>query len=87
MLTLPLKQDGVEPEPAPVTDITMSEYVMEETEPAGTEPERGYSILLVEDNDDMREFLSEQLSQNFVIDSCCNGREGSRQGSLSTTMT
>lgn len=75
ILTLPLKQDGVEPEPAPVTDITMSEYVMEETEPAGTEPERGYSILLVEDNDDMREFLSEQLSQNFVIDSCCNGRE------------
>lgn len=75
ILTLPLKQEGVEVETAPVTDITMNEYVMEDNEPASSEPEHGYSILLVEDNDDMREFLSEQLSQNFVIDSCSNGQE------------
>lgn len=75
MLTLPLKQDGIEPEAAPVTDVTMNQYVMEDNDHASSEPERSYSILLVEDNDDMREFLSEQLSQNFVIDSCCNGQE------------
>lgn len=75
VLTLPLKQEGVEVETLPVTDSTMNEYVMEETDTASSEPERSYSILLVEDNDDMREFLSEQLSQNFVIDSCCNGQE------------
>ncbi|MDE5659021.1 MAG: response regulator, partial [Muribaculaceae bacterium] len=62
-------------ETAPVTDITMNEYVMEDNDHESSEPERSYSILLVEDNDDMREFLSEQLSQNFVIDSCCNGQE------------
>lgn len=75
VLTLPIKQAGVEPDTAPVTDITMNEYVMEETEATTNEPDRSYSILLVEDNDDMREFLSEQLSQNFVIDSCSNGQE------------
>lgn len=75
VLTLPLKQDGVEVEAAPVTDITMNEYVMEDNDHESSEPERSYSILLVEDNDDMREFLSEQLAQNFVIDSCCNGQE------------
>lgn len=75
VLTLPLRQEGVEMDNAPVTDISMNEYVMEDNEPATSEPERGYSILLVEDNDDMREFLSEQLSQNFVIDSCSNGQE------------
>lgn len=74
-LTLPLKQPGIETESVPVTDVTMNEYVMEETEPTSLEAERSYSILLVEDNDDMREFLADQLSQNFVIDSCCNGQE------------
>lgn len=75
VLTLPLRQEGVELETAPVTNATMNEYVMEEAETTVEEPERSYSLLLVEDNDEMREFLSDQLSQNFVIDSCANGQE------------
>lgn len=75
VLTLPLRKDDMEAEAVPVTDVTMNEYVMEETVPTSLEQEHSYSILLVEDNDDMREFLADQLSQNFVIDTCCNGQE------------
>ena len=41
---------------------TMAEYVMEE-ESAFTPTADGYSLLFVEDNDEMRDFLSEQLSK------------------------
>lgn len=75
VLILPLKQEGVEIESVPVTDVAMNDYVIEEAEPTSFETEHSYSILLVDDNDDMREFLAEQLSKNFVIDSCCNGQE------------
>ena len=74
-LTLPLKCADVDVESVPMTDATMTEYVMEETESNSSETEHSYSLLLVEDNDDMREFLADQLSQNFVIDSCSNGQE------------
>lgn len=75
LLTLPLKQDGVEIEMQPIADVEKNDYVIEEAEPAPFETEQSYSILLVDDNDDMREFLAEQLSKNFVIDTCCNGQE------------
>ncbi|MBD5224439.1 MAG: response regulator [Bacteroidales bacterium] len=72
VLEIPLRQEGVdaEAEPSP----TMTEYVMED-ESAFEENTVGYSILLVEDNDEMRQFLSEQLSKNFSVETAPNGVE------------
>lgn len=74
-LELPLHQEGVEPEPeqSPV----MTEYVLEE-ESAFTDAGNGYSLMLVEDNDEMRAFLSEQLSKNFTVETAVNGVEALR---------
>lgn len=74
VLTLPLRQEGVEIEPTAVETGPMTEYILKD-ELAQQNSETGYSILLVEDNDQMREFLYDQLSQNFVIETAVNGKD------------
>lgn len=71
-LTLPLKVDIDEPvmDASPV----MAEYVMEEDSPVMSN-NSSYSLLFVDDNDEMREFLYDQLSKNFVVETACNGEE------------
>lgn len=71
VLRIPLRQEGVQPESDP--SPTMSEYVMEE-ESAFTPMAGGYSLLLVEDNDEMRGFLAEQLSKTFCVETAPDGR-------------
>ena len=69
-LSLPLNLREEDSAPNPV----MAEYVMEEESPmAGSN--LGYSLLFVDDNDEMRDFLYEQLSQDFVVETACDGRE------------
>ena len=70
VLEIPLRQEGVEPEAEP--SATMAEYVMEE-ESAFTPTADGYSLLFVEDNDEMRDFLSEQLSKSFSVETAVDG--------------
>ncbi|MCM1109601.1 MAG: response regulator [Clostridium sp.] len=74
-LTLPLKQEGVE-SPIDNADPVMADFVMEdEPQPVAGETPSGYSLLLVEDNSEMRAFLNEQLSHHFVVDTAENGKE------------
>lgn len=75
ILTLPLRQEGMEPEPMSTPTAAMNEFVMEEASTGNSEPAQSYTLLLVEDNEEMREFLADQLSLNFVIDACANGKE------------
>lgn len=71
-LTLPLKVDIDEP----VVDASpvMTEYVLEEDSPVMSN-NSSYSLLFVDDNDEMREFLYDQLSKNFVVETARNGVE------------
>lgn len=73
-LRLPMRQaiSDATPEPTP----TMTEYVMDEGETSSfAEDINGYSMLLVEDNDEMRDFLSGQLGQSFSVETAANGKE------------
>lgn len=71
-LTLPLIQEGVE---SPLTSFNpvLTDYVMDE-EPQAANAPAGNSLLLVEDNPEMRDFLNEQLSRYFVIETAENGK-------------
>lgn len=71
-LTLPLKAEIDEPEinASPI----MTEYVLEEDSPMMPN-NSSYTLLFVDDNDEMREFLYDQLSKNFVVETACNGEE------------
>lgn len=71
-LTLPIRVDLDEP----VADASpvMTEYVLDEESPVVSD-NSSYSLLFVDDNDEMREFLYDQLSKNFVVETACNGQE------------
>lgn len=74
-LTLPLRQDGVEIAAPDAVQSDIDEYIMKEDEvkPRVDAAEQSYSILLVEDNEQMRDFLYDQLSRNFVVETAENG--------------
>lgn len=74
-LTLPLRQDDVEIVAPDAVKSDMDEYIMKEDEvkPRVDAAEQSYSILLVEDNEQMRDFLYDQLSRNFVVETAENG--------------
>ena len=72
-LKLPLQQQGVE-QPLVNADPVRTEYVMDD-EPQQSHASTGNSLLLVEDNTEMRNFLREQLENYFVIDTAENGKE------------
>lgn len=69
---LPLNVDL--PETDSQVDPVMSEYVLDEESPMSND-NLSYSILLVDDNDEMREFLCDQLSQYFIVETASNGNE------------
>ena len=71
-LTLPLKAAIEEPEinASPV----MTEYVLEEDSPVRTETS-SYSLLFVDDNEEMRDFLYDQLSKDFNVETAADGEE------------
>ncbi|MDE6077802.1 MAG: response regulator, partial [Muribaculaceae bacterium] len=73
VLRIPLKQESVVTEKVE-TNPTMTEYVMDD-QSLLTTPEAGYSLLFVDDNDEMREFLYDQLSKSFVVETAASGVE------------
>ncbi|MDE7397785.1 MAG: response regulator [Muribaculum sp.] len=73
VLTLPLRQEGAEI-PIAGADPVMTEYVMDD-ELQSAKSMTGNSMLLVEDNEEMRTFLYEQVSRYFVVDTAENGKE------------
>ena len=72
VLEIPLMQEGVVIEVA--NDPIKADYVIED-EKSLDPPAAGYSLLLVEDNDEMREFLSGQLDKSFAVETAANGEE------------
>lgn len=75
-LRLPRKADIDEPEinASPV----MTEYLLDEDSPV-TSNNSSYTLLFVDDNDEMREFLYDQLSKDFIVETACNGEEALRK--------
>lgn len=73
-LTLPLQQEGVEVVEPVLTD-EMDGYILKENEQKHRfeGEERSYLLLLVEDNEQMRDFLEDQLSQSFVLETAKDG--------------
>ena len=71
-LTLPLKAEIEEPEIN--TSPVMTEYLLEEDSPMMSD-NSSYTLLFVDDNDEMREFLYDQLSKDFVVETACNGED------------
>lgn len=72
VLNIPLQQENVEIEKT--MSPAMTEYVMEEdTHPVSELV--GYSLLFVDDNEDMRDFLAEQLSESFNVETAADGNE------------
>ena len=74
VLTIPLRREGVETVEMD-TNPTMAEYVMEEETTSLTAPAEGYSLLFVDDNDEMRDFLRDQLSRSFLVETAASGEE------------
>lgn len=73
VLKIPLRQEGVSTDKVE-TNPTMAEYVMDD-ESLLTSPEAGYSLLFVDDNEEMREFLYDQLSKSFMVETAASGVE------------
>lgn len=72
-LSIPAGMTDTTPEPVP--DAEKDNYFLDE-EPNYTKLRSdGYHILVVEDNDDIRNMLAEQLSRYFFIDTAQNGKE------------
>lgn len=72
VLEIPLHQENVEVDND--SNPVMAEFVMEEDNAVST-ADRAYSMLFVEDNADMRDFLYDQLSRSFNIETAVNGVE------------
>jgi PAS domain S-box-containing protein len=63
---LPQTADGGEIQPSPIHEYE---------EPAGT-PDKGTRVLLVDDNRDMRDYVSQLLGRKFTVEVAENGRVG-----------
>ncbi len=74
VLTLPLRHEEVEVVTPDVADESKNEYIMND-EDTRSNTITGYTLLVVEDNEQMRDFLCDQLSEHFIVESCANGEE------------
>lgn len=70
---IPLNEDGIRKNNEQMVDTP--DYVLEDDSNQSKERAEGYTVLIVEDNDSMREFLAEQANMSFAIETACNGRE------------
>ncbi len=71
VVTLPLNSEQV-PETA-VVDMESTDYLLEEESNQTKERSDGYSVLLVEDNDTIRNMLADQLRSHFFVDTASDG--------------
>lgn len=55
--------------------VVQSDYLIEEGSNQTKENAAGYTVLIVEDNDQMREFLADQVNMSFSIETASNGKE------------
>lgn len=71
--TLPLNLEAIERNNS--TALETTDYVLEEESNLSKDNPRGNTILLVEDNESMRNFIASQLAEYFSIETAANGRE------------
>lgn len=71
--TIPLNKEGIQKNNEHTVDS--SDYVLDDDSNQSKERAVGYTVLIVEDNDNMREFLAEQANMSFSIETAHNGRE------------
>lgn len=72
VLTLPLMQEKVR---AQEELVMHEELIYPEEETTTATDTRNHTLLLVEDNENLRSFLSEKLSELFITETATNGRE------------
>lgn len=76
--------ERTDPVVKPLTDATVSLLSASETETTAPRkmPKNGHSILLVDDDDEIRHYLEEELQTRYHILACKNGEEALRQLTL-----
>ena len=52
---------------------------IEEEKPASVEDDNRYRVLVVEDDDDMRQYIVSLLSQQYIVYEASNGKEGLKE--------
>ena len=73
VLTVPLNKEGVQQQIEKVVEQHV--VALDEETSVETNNMKGYTLLLVEDNEDMLSFISERLKEQFTLETACNGKE------------
>lgn len=73
VLTIPLNKEGVQQQIEKAVEQNIE--VLEEETSVETDRTKGYTVLLVEDNEGMLSFLVERLEEFFTVETARNGRE------------
>lgn len=76
VLILPIDKQGVKANNAKATKAV--DFVVEEESNQSRNTASGCTVLIVEDNDNMRQFLAEQVRQSFAVETAANGKEALR---------
>ena len=72
VLTIPLNIDTTNGDTA---HINMQDWQLSEEQPLADENPKGHTVLLVEDDKSLQEFIQERLSESFVTYCASNGKE------------
>lgn len=72
-VTVPLNKEGVRLNNNHAVDT--SGYLLDDDSNQANDSQGGYTVLIVEDNDSMREFLADQVGMAFTAETARNGRE------------
>lgn len=73
VLTVPLNEEGVRQQIEKVMEQDMP--LLDEDTSVEQDDMRGYTLLLVEDNEEMRSFMLERLESMFTVEVASNGQE------------
>ena len=73
VLTIPLNKEGLQQQIEKVVEQNIE--VLDEETSLETDNMKGYTLLLVEDNESMMSFIVERLDGFFTMETACNGQE------------
>lgn len=73
VLTIPLNKEGVQQQIEKV--VEQHAVSLDEETSLETDSMKGYTLLLVEDNEEMLSFICDRLEEQFTVETACNGKE------------
>lgn len=73
VLTIPLNKEGVQQQIEKVVEQHV--VSLDEETSLETDSMKGYTLLLVEDNEDMLSFIRDRLEEQFTVETAYNGKE------------